>query len=142
MTWVCIAVRIVANPFSNVFQKQLTRQSADSLWVVATTHGLLSLACVPALYFVRMPPSDAFWLKITFCSALAVVANTLLVQALKLSDLSLLGPINAWKPVVGLVPAMLVLRETPGWMGASGIALVIAGNYAIIAREPGNPARI
>jgi drug/metabolite transporter (DMT)-like permease len=139
--WLCIVVRIVANPFSNVFQKLLTRQTADPLFIICVTHGLLSLACAPVLFFVPIPVSAEFWTSISLCALLAVAANTLIVQALKLSDLSILGPINAWKPIVSLLPGMLLLHEFPGWLGLCGIFLIIAGSYLVLDRPNGEPMR-
>src|SRR5215470_9785154 len=99
MIWLCIAVRIVANPFSNVFQKLLTRRSANPLVIIGITHALLSLVSVAALFLVPVPRTPSFWINISICALLAVLANALIVQALSLSDLSILGPINAWKSV-------------------------------------------
>ncbi len=141
MLWVCIAVRIIANPFSNFFQKLLTQRAAHPLFIISITHGLLSLACAPLFLYVVIPQSQEFWTNISIGSILAVAANVLIVQALKLSDLSIIGPINAWKPVVSLVPGMLLLREFPGWMGLSGIALIVAGSYFVIADGLGQPVR-
>jgi drug/metabolite transporter (DMT)-like permease len=132
MIWVAVAVRIVANPFSNVFQKLLARQSGKPLVILSVTHALLSLACAGVFLFVPMPASREFWTSISICSLLAVAANGLIIQALSLSDLSILGPINAWKPVVGLVPGMLLLHEYPGGGALCGIALIIAGSYLIV----------
>src|SRR5205823_1778944 len=71
------------------------------------------------------------------CAALAVAGNTLLVQALRLSDLSVLGPVNAWKAVVSLVPGAVLLREVPGPAGLAGIGLIVAGSYALVDRDGG-----
>ena len=141
MIWVCVAVRIIANPFSNVFQKLLTQRSANPLVIIGITHALLSLACLPVVPFIPGPSAAGFWINISICALLAVLANALIVQALSLSDLSLLGPINAWKPVVSLVPGMLLLHEFPGWIGVCGIALIVAGSYLIVDASPQEPWR-
>ena len=141
MIWLSVAVRIVANPFSNVFQKLLTQRSANPLVIIGITHALLSVACVPALFRIPVPEAASFWTNISICALLAVTANVLIVEALRLSDLSILGPINAWKPVVSLVPGMLLLHEFPGWMGVCGIALIVAGSYLIVDGTPREPWR-
>jgi drug/metabolite transporter (DMT)-like permease len=133
--WSCVLVRLVANPCSNVLQKVLTRNAADPLFITCATHALLSLACLPLLTLVPPPPSVEFWLNMSACAALAVAGNVLLVQAVKRSDLSVLGPINAYKPVVSLVPAVIWLGEVPGLLGLGGIALVVAGSYALVERD-------
>jgi drug/metabolite transporter (DMT)-like permease len=133
--WLCVLVRVVANPCSNVFQKVLTRNAADPLFIICATHGLLSLACVPLILLLPPPASTDFWVSISACAALAVAGNVLLVRALKLSDLSVLGPINAYKPVVSLVPGLLLLHEVPGLVGLGGIALVVVGSYGLVDRS-------
>src|SRR5437764_829049 len=106
MLWLCVLVRIVANPFSNVFQKILTRHTADPLFIVCLTHGLLSLACIPLFLFCLPPLSGEFWFNVCVSTAVGTAANVLLVQALKRSDLSVLGPLNAYKSVVSIVPGV------------------------------------
>jgi drug/metabolite transporter (DMT)-like permease len=135
MIWLCVLVRIVANPCSNVFQKVLTGRAADPLFVVCATHGLLSLACAPLFLLVPPPVSADFWLDVSACAALAVAGNVLLVRAVQLSDLSVLGPINAYKPVVSLLPGLVLLHEVPGPLGLGGIALVVAGSYGLADRS-------
>jgi drug/metabolite transporter (DMT)-like permease len=134
-TWLMVCVRIVANPFSNVFQKVLTRRSADPLFIILATHALLTLLCLPlCLRFGRGLPQE-FWVNIFICAALAVAGNAMIVQALKLSDLSVLGPINSYKPIVSLVPGIFLLREIPSAGGLAGIGLIVAGSYFLVDRR-------
>lgn len=135
LIWLCILVRIIANPFSNVFQKKLTQRAADPRFIICVTHGFLSVACVPA-FFILPPLSAEFWFNMAVCAVLAISGNVLIVRALKLSDLSVLGPINAYKAVVGAISAMILLHELPGPMGLSGMALIIAGSYFIVDGNP------
>src|SRR3954471_16744200 len=103
MTAVVVAIRIFANPLANVFQKQLTQRSAHPTAVVAVTHALMAVAVLP--FAARVPWTTlgaAFWGNMAACAALAVAGNVLLVAALRSTDLSVLGPINAYKAVVGL----------------------------------------
>jgi drug/metabolite transporter (DMT)-like permease len=135
MIWLSVVVRVVVNPCSNVMQKVLTRSAADPLFIICATHGLLSLIGLPLVLAFLPPLSGEFWLNITASSTLAVVGNVLLVQAVKRSDLSVLGPINAYKSVVSLVPGVILLREMPSLMGLSGIALVVAGSYGLVDQD-------
>lgn len=137
--WLCVVLRIVANPCSNVFQKILTRKHAHPLFIVGTTHALLTIVCLPALIVKPPPLSLAFWSDMAICTLLTVSGNALLVQAVKLADLSVLGPINAWKSVVSLVPGMFLLGEIPAPLAIAGIALVVAGNYGLSDARPDEP---
>lgn len=140
--WVCVVLRIVANPCSNVFQKILTQKHAHPLFIVGTTHALLTIVCLPALLFHPPPMSASFWSDMAICTLLTVSGNALLVQAVKLADLSVLGPINAWKSVVSIVPGMLLLSEVPAPLGLAGIALVVAGNYGLSEARPDEPRHL
>ena len=133
--WLCVLIRIVTSPFSNVFQKMLTRNAAAPLFIICVTHGLLSLACVPVFLFFLKPLSVEFWLDISVCSLLCVSGNVLIVKALNFSDLSVLGPINAYKSVISLIPGMILLNEFPGPLGLSGIVLIVVGSYFIVDKD-------
>lgn len=138
LIWLLIAVRIVANPFSNASQKLLAGHGVSPLTVVCATHLLLSLVCLPLVLVFPPPISIDFWLNMGLAALLAVAGNSLVVQALALSDLSLLGPINAYKSVVGLALAVPMLGEVPGALAVGGVALIVAGNHLLVRREPGN----
>ena len=49
LTILAVIARIVSNPLSNVFQKQLAQRSADPLFIIAATHGLLTAIALPLL---------------------------------------------------------------------------------------------
>jgi drug/metabolite transporter (DMT)-like permease len=131
----------VANPFSNVFQKLLTRRAANPLFIICATHALLSLAVAPILLLLLPPLSPEFWRDISICTLLNVAGNALLVQAVKLSDLSVLGPINAYKAIVSLLPGMILLHEIPGLAGLSGMLLILAGTYFLVEQDADQPCR-
>ena len=67
----------------------------------------------------------------------------MLVEALKRTDLSVIGPINAYKSVVSLLPAMFLLGEIPGLWPLLGIVLIVVGSYFVANSDfgatPSNP---
>lgn len=133
-----VLARILSNPLSNVFQKQLAQRSADPVFVIAATHALLTVVALPLL--VRAPPPglDAtFWTSMAIAAVLAVAGNALLVGALRAGDLSVLGPINAYKAVLSLALAVVLLGEVPTVFGLAGVVLILAGSYVVIDRAPG-----
>ena len=134
-----VAVRIFVNPLSNVFQKLLTRREAEPRFVICVTHAVLALVCVPIVVVHRPPVTLAFWVNIAIVGVLTVAGNALLVQAVKVSDLSILGPVNAYKSVVSLLPGMLLLREFPGPLGLAGIGLIVAGSYFLVDKSVSEP---
>jgi drug/metabolite transporter (DMT)-like permease len=129
LTAVSILVRIVANPVSNVLQKLAVGRGASALFVIAATHALLAVAVLPLLMNAAPPGEPGFWGNMALCALLAAASNALLVQAMKLADLSVLGPINAYKAVVSLLPAVVLLGEVPNLQTIAGIGLIVAGSY-------------
>jgi drug/metabolite transporter (DMT)-like permease len=133
MTSLFVLVRIFANPLSNVFQKKLTNQEANPLFIIFVTHLLLSLVSLPFLLFVHpFDLSVQFWGYILVCAVLAIAGNTCIVAAIRSADLSVLGPINAYKSVVSLFLGIFLLGEFPTWLGIAGILLIVSGSYFII----------
>ena len=141
MLWMSVVVRVFVNPLSNVFQKLLASKGVSPLVVVAITHALLTVACLPLLLIDPPPSSPDFWFNITISAALAVAANVLIVQAMQMSDLSILGPVNSYKAVVSLIPGMLLLHEVPSALAILGLALIVAGSYVIANRDGAKPSQ-
>jgi drug/metabolite transporter (DMT)-like permease len=150
LTGLFVISRVVSNPLSNVFQKQLAQRGANPIFIIAATHALLTLVALPIVVSIRcfdfdgfnldrVNPDGAFWINIAICTLLAVAGNALLVAALKLTDLSVLGPVNSYKAVVSLVLGVFLLGEIPSASGAIGVFLIVAGSYFVVDRAPGQP---
>lgn len=141
LTILAVIARIVTNPLSNVFQKQLAQRSADPLFIIAATHGLLTVLGLPLLLG---KPLDAlgvvFWASMLTAVVLAVVGNVILVYALRSADLSVLGPLNGYKAVLSLMLAVVVIGEVPTLFGVVGVTLIVAGSYFVMDRVPGQAA--
>jgi drug/metabolite transporter (DMT)-like permease len=142
LTVLAVLIRIVANPLSNVFQKQLAQRSAEPLVTIVATHGLLTVLALAVL--AGMPVAALgldFWANILTAVALAVAGYVIVWYALKSTDLSVLGPINAYKAVLGLLLAVVLIGEVPNLFGLIGVALIVAGSYVVIDRVPGQGHR-
>lgn len=144
LTPLFVLTRIVTNPLSNVFQKQLTRRFASPVFIIGVVHALLTVVCLPLL-IVLVPlthgAGSELWGNMAVCACLAVSSNVLLVYALKMTDLSVLGPINAYKSVVSLVLGIFLIGELPTATGVAGIGLILAGSYFIVDRDLAQPRR-
>jgi drug/metabolite transporter (DMT)-like permease len=135
-------VRVLANPLSNVFQKQLAERSARPIFIIGAVHVCLTLACAPLLFILPAPAvSIDVWSNMLAAAALAVAGNTLVVHALRSADLSILGPVNAYKSVIGLVLAIFLIGEYPSPLGITGVLLIIAGSYMVVDRQVDQPWR-
>ena len=142
LTALAVLIRIVVNPLSNVFQKQLAQRSAEPLVTIVATHGLLTVLALAVL--AEMPVaalSVEFWANILTAVVLAVAGYVFIWYALKSTDLSVLGPINAYKAVLGLLLAVVLIGEVPSLFGLIGVALIVAGSYFVIDRAPGQGRR-
>ncbi|GAB2770375.1 hypothetical protein GCM10027275_11280 [Rhabdobacter roseus] len=128
-----LVVRILANPLGNVFQKTLTTRGHHPLLVNFLTYLLLGLVCVvPAYGLAWGTLSPDFWLYSLLGGAVGALGNGFLVKALQKGDLSVLGPINAYKAVIGMLGGVLFLGEVPGLWGLAGVALIIYGSYFVL----------
>lgn len=133
LTATAVLLRIVSNPLANVFQKTLTARGQHPLRVNFLTYFVLSLCCVPVAVAVDwsvLPP--VFWAWAALEGALGAAGNGLLVKALQKGDLSVLGPINAYKSVVGMIVGIALLQEWPNGWGLLGAALIIGGSYVVL----------
>ncbi|MDR2912625.1 MAG: EamA family transporter [Alistipes sp.] len=136
-TLTALAARIFANPAANVFQKQLTMRGGDPVAINLSTYLLLSLACVvPAMWVDWGAMPAAFWWNCVLVGLFGGVGNTFFVKALQQGELSVLGPINSWKSVMGMAVGVVVLGEIPGLWGLTGMALMMAGSYFVL-KVPG-----
>lgn len=133
LTTLAVLLRILSNPVGNVFQKQLTATGNPPLQVNFITYLLLSLLCVvPAFAVDWATLPHAFWWYAILGGIAGATGNGLLVKALENGDLSVLGPINAYKSVVGLLVGLLILGEVPNLWGLVGVLLIIYGSYFVL----------
>lgn len=141
LTALFVLLRVVANPAANVFQKQLAQRAAHPLFIIGVTHALLALVALPLLAADvgarSVALGAAFWVDMGICAVLAVAGNVLLVYALRSSDLSVLGPINAYRAVLSLAMGVFLLGEVPTAFGLAGVLLIVAGSSVIVDRVPG-----
>ena len=127
-----VLLRIFSNPFGNVFQKQLTKDN-HPLLINFLTYLLLSFFCLFLIANVQWQElPQQFWIYSILCGIAGALGNGFLVKALQKGDLSILGPINSYKSVIGLVTAIFLLHEIPNLWGIMGIAFIIYGSYFVL----------
>ena len=127
-----VLLRIFSNPFGNVFQKQLTKDN-HPLLINFLTYLSLSVFCLfiaTNIHWQELPRQ--FWIYSILGGITGALGNSFLVKALQKGDLSILGPINSYKSVIGLVTAIFLLREIPNLWGILGIAFIIYGSYFVL----------
>jgi drug/metabolite transporter (DMT)-like permease len=128
-----VFLRILSNPLGNVFQKQLTTKGIHPLFVNFLTYFLLSVVCLFISAFIHWPALPRqFWVYSVLGGIVGASGNGFLVKALQYGELSVLGPINSYKSLVGIIGGIILLGEVPDSFGLLGIALIICGSYFVL----------
>ena len=130
---IAVLLRIFSNPLGNVFQKQLTTKGIHPLFVNFLTYFLLSIVCLFIAVFIHWPELPRqFWIYSVLGGIAGALGNGFLVKALQYGELSVLGPVNSYKSVVGIIGGIILLGEIPDLWGILGIALIIFGSYFVL----------
>jgi drug/metabolite transporter (DMT)-like permease len=128
-----VLLRIFSNPFANVFQKQLTAKGIHPLLVNFLTYFLLSLFCLFIILYIHFPVFPRqFWINSVLGGIAGALGNGFLIKALQYGELSVLGPVNSYKSVVGIIAGIFLLSEIPNIWGVGGIILIIYGSYFVL----------
>jgi drug/metabolite transporter (DMT)-like permease len=131
-----VLVRVLSNPAANVFQKQLTK-AQHPLFINTFSYFILALV---SLFLLRGQDLSArpldYWIFSILGGIAGALGNGFIIRALETGDLSVLGPINAWKSIVGIVIAFLLIGELPNAWGFAGVALIIVGSYFVLDTGP------
>ncbi|HEX6180987.1 MAG TPA: EamA family transporter [Chitinophagaceae bacterium] len=115
-----------------MFQKQLSAV-INPLVVNFITYFILSII---AIFFCFKIPWQQLpfecWLYAVLGGITGSVGNAFIVKAMKSGELSVLGPINSYKSVVGIITGVLLLGEIPNIWGLIGVAVIIYGSYFVL----------
>ncbi|MEM1137081.1 MAG: DMT family transporter [Bacteroidota bacterium] len=130
---IVITLRVIANPIGNVFQKRLTIRGRHPLFINFFTYLSLGIFCLipSSLIDWRIYPVE-FWYNVSIAGLLGALGNGFLVKALEKGELSVLGPINSYKSIVGIIFGIFLLGEMPNAWGLLGIALIVLGSYFVL----------
>jgi len=128
-----VILRIFSNPLGNVFQKQFTTEGIHPLFVNFLTYFLLSIGCLLIASFIHWPVlSRQFWIYSILGGIAGAFGNGFLVKALQYGELSVLGPVNSYKSVVGIIGGIILLGEVPNLWGLLGILIIIYVSYFVL----------
>jgi len=132
-TLFAVIIRILVNPFSNVLQKQITLKGQHPLFINLATYTLLAFISVFLIYDISIQSLDTeFWIYSIAGGITGALGNGFIVKALEKGDLSVLGPINAYKSIVGMLFAFIIIREVPNIWGLMGMGFIIVGSYFVL----------
>ena len=107
-TILALLVRIISNPVANFVQKLLSAKHS-SILINTYSYGFLTLFCLyPAITSYSWNSYGCeYWALACFAGLLCTSGTICLIKALQYGEMSILGPINSYKCVVGLGLAAL-----------------------------------
>ena len=127
-----VLIRIVSNSISNVFQKQLT-PGQNPFFINLVSYGILSVFSLFLIYdFPIDYVSHSVWLYSLIGGMMGAIGNGFIIKALESGQLSVLGPINAYKSIVGMIFAFILIGELPNVWGLIGVLFIIFGSYLVL----------
>ncbi|HLO79939.1 MAG TPA: EamA family transporter [Chitinophagaceae bacterium] len=133
-----VTIRIISNPISNVIQKNLTLSLHHPLFVNFLSYlvlSMFSLFLLPGHSLTDL--NSSFWIYSVLSGVAGAFGNAFIIKALEKGDLSVLGPINAYKSVIGIIFAFILLGELPNFWGFIGVMLIITGSYFVLSTGQG-----
>ena len=133
MEIIVIFGRVIFASFANVLQKKLAIQNHHPLFIVMASYALLSIISLPILLSLPIVHlSEYFWVNIVIAALLDMAGTLFLVFSLSKTDLSIFGPLNAYKIVISMLLAMVFLSEMPSSQGFLGITIIIIGSFFLM----------
>lgn len=122
--------RLLFSSFANVFQKKLAHQGLHPFFIVMASYLVLSIICIPFLSVLNLSELGThFWVNIFFAALLDMAGTLFLVMSLSKTDLSVFGPLNAYKVVISMLLAMIFIGEIPSLQGIIGVGIIVLGSY-------------
>jgi drug/metabolite transporter (DMT)-like permease len=120
--------RVLASSGSAALQKRMAARGLAPTTLFASGMGVLALAMAPVAWWHPLTGRpDAFWIYVGLAVLLDVPGNILLAKSFHEGELSLVGALAAYKPVLALAFAAVWLGEMPSAAGLIGVAVVLSG---------------
>ncbi|WP_041928555.1 DMT family transporter [Methylotenera mobilis] len=136
-----VAGRLMFSLASTVYQKKLAQHGLHPFYIVAATYLVLGVLAAPLLQMIQFSSlRHDFWLNIWLASLFDVAGWMFLVLSLSKTDLSVFGPLNAYKVVASMLLAALFLHEVPSAQGLSGVLLIIIGSFFLMPAKAATQA--
>ena len=136
MTWLFLSILTAFfESLKDVFSKKSLKE-LDSSLVACITMAMAAVVLLPILWLTGVPTLGRdFGGAIVIGGTLNVVAYSLYVKAIQISDLSLITPLSALTPLFLLVTSPLIVQEIPTMWDGVGVFLVVIGSYVLNLRS-------
>lgn len=133
MVWVIIS-RVFLSVSANALQKRLLIQGLRTTPMWLATYVLMLLPTVALCVGKVSSVSALFWGSALLAGLLDAAGNLAMVAALRGIDLSLFGPLNAFRPALALLFGWFFLQEVPSLLGGVGVIITVAGALVLFGR--------
>ncbi len=132
LTIIFLIIRIISNPIANMYQKKLSENVSSSV-INFYTYLILSIICIPfcSKYMHFSSYNKEVWLSVIIAGLMCALGTVFLIKAVNKGELSVIGPINSYKSIIGLISGFILLKELPSFIDFIGILLIITGSYFI-----------
>ncbi len=128
-----IILRIFTNSATNVFQKRLAANGEPPVGINFLVYFILAFFSVPIILLnIEFALNWEFYIYAVLGGICGALCNCFMVLALEKGQLSVLGPINSYKAIIGLLFGIIILKEYPSVYGLAGMFLIILGTYFIL----------
>ena len=118
----------------------LDRAGVSHTWIL--TYALMLGPAVLIACFNPSPLTGGFWRDILIGGGLDAIGNLAMIAALRSTDLSIFGPLNALRPILALLFGWVFLGEHPTSVGMIGIGITVFGGVILFTgREASNTTR-
>jgi drug/metabolite transporter (DMT)-like permease len=127
LIWLVIG-RVLASSGSAALQKKIAARGLSPTTLFAAGIGVMALVLAPVpIWHPLTGLPKAFWIYVALTTVLDVPGNILLAKSFHEGELSVVGPMAAYKPALGLAFAAVWLGETPSAAGLVGVVIVLSG---------------
>lgn len=134
-----VFLRVLLSVSANTIQKRLLLEGVRVIPVWLVTYLLMAVVAVVVLLVRPAQVSEEFWYNVALGGVLDAAGNLFMVAALRSTDLSIFGPLNAFRPVLALLFGWFFLGEVPTGMGALGIGVIVLGALVLFGRTEVKP---
>ena len=131
-----VLCRVAAATLLSVQQKALALRGVSALSAVSGMYLASAIVALPGVWIswdgAIQPP---FWRAVLIAGGFDALGNIFLLLSLQRTDLSIFGPLNAFKSVFALIASFFLLGEIPSVAGTVGVLIVVLSSLLLIARN-------
>lgn len=132
MWFIYALVFALVTSVSTIIAKKILKELDEYFYLGVSTFFALPFLFTIIVYFYQIPSIDiVFIVSVLVSVVIGVFAAVFAYRAIKISEISLIGPISAFNPVFTSLVSFLLLGEKIDTEGALGILLICIGAYLL-----------